>query len=180
MLPLHITQMHVWQIIYIKTNIGYSMDANYNKAEFKTALKIGLACGISVAIIEFYYLLVGLANSAISQPIYQTLWLLAAFIFAMAGIWTVHLVSKNIKNIYGVILYSGAAGVVVGILSIVSVIIVEFIRALYFSMRYYFDITSFLMNVIGIILSSILWLPVIVAVAIFGGIVYATLTRKIE
>jgi hypothetical protein len=155
------------------------MDANSNKAELKTALKIGLACGISVAIIEFYYLLVGLANSAISQPIFQTLWLLAAFIFALAGIWTVHLVSKNIKNIYDVILYSGLAGAVVGILSIVSVIIVEFIKALYYSLRY-FDATSFLMNVIGIILSSILWLPVTVAVAIFGGLVYAILTKKIE
>ncbi len=156
------------------------MDANYNKAEFKTALKIGLACGISVAIIELYYLLVGAANSAISQPIYQTLWLLTAFIFALAGIWTVHLVSKNIKNIYSVILYSGLAGAVVGILYIVSVIIVEFIRALYDSTRYYFDITSFLTNVVGIIFSSILWLPVIVAVAIFGGIVYAMLTKKTE
>ncbi len=155
------------------------MDANFNKAEFKTALKVGLACGISVAIIEFYYLLVGLATSAISQPIYQTLWLLAAFIFALAGIWTVHLVSKNIKNVYDVILYSGLAGAVVGILSIVSVIIVEFIRALYFSLRY-FDAMSFLTSVIGIILSSLLWLPVTIAVAIFGGLVYATLTKKIE
>jgi len=155
------------------------MDASYNKAEFKTALKIGLACGISVAIIEFYYLLVGLAASAISQPIYQTLWLLAAFIFAMAGIWTVHRVSKGIKNVYDVILYSGMAGAVVGIFSIVSVIIVEFIRALYFSMRY-FDAMSFLTSVIGIILSSLLWLPVTIAVAAFAGLVYATLTKKVE
>jgi hypothetical protein len=51
--------VHASQIIYIKTGIVYSMDSNYNKAEFKTALKVGLACGISVAIIEFYYLLVG-------------------------------------------------------------------------------------------------------------------------
>ncbi len=156
------------------------MDASYNKAEFKSALKIGLACGISVAVIELYYLLVGAANSAISGPIYQTLWLLTTFIFALAGVWTVRRLSKSIKNTYGVILYSGLSGAIVGILYIVSVIIVEFIRALYYSTRYYFDISSFLTNVIGIILSSILWLPVIVAIAIFGGIVYATLTKKTE
>jgi hypothetical protein len=155
------------------------MDASYNKAEFKTALKIGLACGISVAVIELYYLLVGVANAAISQPIYQTLWLLTAFIFALAGILTARTVSKSVKSIFGITLYSGVAGAIAGILYIVSVVIVEFIAVLYDSLRYFY-VASFLADMIDIMLSSVLWLPVIVAVAAFGGIIYATLTGKIE
>jgi hypothetical protein len=67
----------------------------------------------------------------------------------------------------------------VGIFSIVSVTIVEFIRALYFSLRY-FEAASFLTGIVGIILGSLLWLPVTIAVAIFGGLAYAMLTKKIE
>ncbi len=150
------------------------MDASYNKAEFKTALKTGLVCGIVIAIIELYYLLVGLASTVISQPIYQTLWLLTAFIVALAGVWA----ARAAKNIYDAALYAGAAGAVAGILYIIAINVVEFISLLYENLRYYFNISSFLGDVIGIALSSILVLPVVIAVAVFGGVAYVMLTKK--
>ncbi len=153
------------------------MDASYNKAEFMMALKIGLVCGISVAIIELYYLLVGAADPAISTPVYQTLWLLTAFIFALAGILTAYK-AANIKNISGVVLYSGLAGAVAGILYMVSVDIVEFIRLLINSMQYFY-MPTFLTDTASILISSVLWLPVAMAIAIFGGVVYAVLTKKV-
>jgi hypothetical protein len=37
-----------------------------------------------------------------------------------------------------------------------------------------------LTGIVGIILGSLLWPPVTIAVAIFGGLAYAMLTKKIE
>jgi hypothetical protein len=152
------------------------MSAQLDKPELLTVLKIGLACGISVALVELYYLVLALADSGISQPIYQTLWLLTAFLFALAGVWTVRLLSKNIKNIYGAVLYSGLSGLVVGALYIAAVIVVELIR-ITVDIRY-FDLASFLTNVFSVVFSSLLWLPAIVAVSILGGIAYAVFMIK--
>lgn len=150
------------------------MDVSYNKAEFKTALKIGLICGIVVALIELYYLLVGLASTVISQPIYQTLWLLTAFIIALAGIWA----ARMAKNIYDAALYAGATGAVAGILYIIAINVVQFISLLYQNLRYYFNISTFLGDFFGVALSSVLVLPVVIAVAVFGGVAYVLLTRR--
>ncbi len=152
------------------------MDDSYNKSELMMALKIGLVCGIVIAIIELYYLLVGLASSVISQQISQTMWLLTAFIIALAGVYA----ARTAKKIFDAALYAGAAGAVAGVLYIVAINVVQFISLLYENLRYYFSLSSFLGNYFGVAISSVLVLPVVIAVAAFGGVAYVLLTKRAE
>jgi len=153
------------------------MDGTSNNAGLQTALRMGVIFGICAAAVELYYVVLGLAGTSISQPIYQTLWLLTAFLFALAGIWTVRLAWSSAKNIFDVALFSGVAGAIVGVFYAVAVIVVQLIGSIFY-LRYD-SLSSILGTVFGIFFSSALWLPAIVAVAVAGGIVYATLTNKI-